>query len=217
MSNLFKKFAGDISQDFAQALSEPESLIAKGDVIKDDKSTTVVRFDWQGQQYILKRFNARSFGHSVKRALRQTRASVCWNMSHIFSTAGIHVAQPLAMLECRMGPFKGNSYFISAYVVGDELLHWLPKQVEQTQQQVTQKIRDLFTIFANNQLTHGDMKATNLLWSDQQIVVIDLDVAKQHLNSLFFTRSHSRDKRRFCRNGELFAAMLTAKQKSISA
>lgn len=211
MSIWFKKFADNVSKDLAQALSQPEVLIEKGEIIKDDKSTTVVRFDWQGQQFILKRFNARGIGHSVKRALRQTRASVCWNMSHIFSMLGIHVAQPVAMLEKRIGPFKGSSYFISAYVDGDELLNWLPSQSEQTQHQVTQKIRDLFVIFSNNQLSHGDMKATNLLWSQQQIVVIDLDVAKQHLNSFLFTRSHLRDKRRFCRNGELFADMLSTK------
>ena len=52
------------------------------------------------------------------------------------------------------------------------------------------------------------MKATNLLWSNQQITLIDLDVAKQHGSKLLFDRAHARDKRRFGRNGALFEAML---------
>ncbi len=210
------KFADDISKDFAEALSQPEALIAQGELIKDDKSTTVVRFEWQGEQYILKRFNARSLGHSIKRALRQTRASVCWHMSKVFSAADINVAQPIAMLEKRLGFFKGTSYFVSTQVEGDELLNWLPQQSEQIQSEVKQEIRKLFTNFAKNQLTHGDMKATNLLWSHKQIVVIDLDTATQHKTSLLFVRSHARDKRRFCRNGKLFAEMLAITKKNMS-
>lgn len=217
MSTWFKKFADDVSKDFAKTLSQPEILIAQGELIKDDKSTTVVRFEWQGQRYILKRFNARSVGHTIKRALRQTRASVCWYMSNAFSSAGVNVAQPIAMLEKRIGFLKGTSYFISANVEGEEILHWLPQQSEHIQYEVQQKIRELFAIFATNQLTHGDMKATNLLWSHQEVVVIDLDVATQHRTSFLFARAHARDKRRFCRNGELFAEMLAISEKNISA
>lgn len=203
------KFADNISKDFVDLLSHPEDIVKQGEIIKDDKSTTVVRFQWQGKFYILKRFNARNKGHAIKRSLRKTRARNCWQMSHIFPRHGISVAEPVAMLEKRVGFLKADSYFISAQIEGHELLHWLPNQTKAIQASTEQQVRNMFAVFAKNRLSHGDMKATNLLWFDHKVVVIDLDTAKQHVNSVFFARAHARDKRRFSRNGQLFANMLS--------
>ena len=208
MSTWFNIFSDHVSGEFSEILKQPEKLIQSGDVLKDDKSTTVVSFSWNEQKYILKRFNARSFGHSIKRALRKTRARVCWDMSREFTRAGIHVAAPVAMLERRIGFFKMDAYFIVEHIEGAELLEWLPQQEKALIKQVTLQIQELFTILLNNHLSHGDMKATNLLWSDHKVVVIDLDAAKSHRFSALFQRSHKRDKRRFIRNGSLFSEML---------
>ncbi|MGH1426579.1 MAG: lipopolysaccharide kinase InaA family protein [Arenicella sp.] len=208
MSTWFNVFGENVSREFSEVLMQPEDLIRSGHVLKDDKSTTVVSFSWKGQRYILKRFNARSFGHAIKRALRKTRASVCWDMSREFARAGIHVATPIAMLERRLGVFRMDAYFVSEHVEGEELLQWLPQQAKPMVEQVTLQIQELFSILLDKHLSHGDMKATNLLWSDHRVVVIDLDAAKSHRFPVFFQRSHKRDRRRFMRNGELFSKML---------
>lgn len=211
MSCWFNKFADDISKEFIDVLSDPELLIKQGQVIKDDRSTTVVRFQWQEQFYILKRFNARNKVHTVKRFFRQSRAINCWKMSNTFSRFGVSVAKPIAMLEKRIGFIKLNSYFVCQEVDGVELLDWLPKQSLQTQSLVRKELSKIFISFENNRLSHGDMKATNLLWtekSEKRIVTIDLDTAKQHSIDLLFKRAHARDKRRFSRNGPIFADML---------
>jgi len=210
MAFWFTQFADNISHDFIDLLSRPEEIVNQGDVIKDDKSTTVVRFQWQGKFYILKRFNARNKGHAVKRSLRKTRARNCWQISQVFSSYGISVAKPVAMLEKRVSFLKSDSYFISEQIEGHELLQWLPNQTPQTKNMVEQQVRKMFAVFEKNRLSHGDMKATNLLWSDQKIVLIDLDVAKQHTNGVLFTRAHARDKRRFSRNGAFFSNALSA-------
>jgi len=49
-------------------------------------------------------------------------------------------------------------------------------------------------------LSHGDMKATNIKILDQQPVLIDLDSMQQHKCAWFFRRKHARDLKRFMRN-----------------
>ena len=203
-----KQFADSVSKEFSEVLSSPVELIEKSEIIKDDKSTTVGKFEWQDKQYIIKRFNARNKGHAVKRSLRRSRANNCWHMSIIFMKCGIAVAKPIAMLERRAAFLKADSFFISEYINGVEILDWLPKQETSMRSTVKEQVTEIFNIFAKNRLSHGDMKATNLLWSGQKIALIDLDVAKQHSNSILFARAHARDKRRFKRNGDLFANML---------
>jgi len=112
-------------------------------------------------------------------------------------------------LMCLLGCLKLDSFFICEYIEGSELLEWLPSQCEAEIERVTQQIRHIFDIFSQNRLSHGDMKATNLLRSGDEIFLIDLDVAKQHHSHLAFLKANKRDKKRFCRNGELFNDMLS--------
>ncbi len=202
-------FSDQIPDEFkAQLLADVDGLMQAGTVLKDDGATTVVKIAVAENNYIVKRYNARSLGHAVKRSLRQSRAERCWQMSTEFQHVGLTVAEPIAMLERRFGPFCGNAYFVSACVDGVELLEWLPQQQEPVQQQVAAEIRQLFSTFLQHRLSHGDMKATNLLWSDQKIVLIDLDAACVHRFSVLARRGYLRDVRRFIRNGECFAEIL---------
>ena len=206
----YKKVAKNVSEEFVDLLSKPEQLLQQSEILKDDKSTTVGKFAWQKKQYIIKRFNARNKGHAVKRSMRRSRASNCWHISQTFINCGLSVAKPIAMLEHRILFFKAKSFFISEYVDGAEILDWLPEQDTAMRAKVKQKVIEIFAIFNANRLSHGDMKATNLLWSGEQIVLIDLDVAKQHSTRILFARAHMRDKRRFIRNGALFAKIINS-------
>jgi len=212
MTNWYQQFSPNVSSEFKEILLNPEELIRQGEIVKNDKSTTVVSFDFENQSYILKRFNARSKGHAVKRALRRTRAKNCWQMSSIFSESGINVAEPIALLEARHGLIKANSYFICIKLEGVELLDWLPKQQDEIQSNVANQVQKIFSIFKQKKLSHGDMKASNLMWSEeyQAVFMIDLDAAKYHRNPLFFNRAYRRDKRRFSRNGKVFEQIVAA-------
>lgn len=209
-SSLYSRFSEHVDDECKHILNEPELLIQQGFVIKDDKSTTVVKVELNGRYYIVKRFNARDYGHRLKRALRKTRAKCCWEMSHEFSNAGLMLPKPIAMFERQYGVFKGESYFISEFIDGQELLTWLPEQKQAMIKQASKKIQKMFATFYQNRLSHGDMKATNLLWSQGDIFLIDLDVSRKHFFQLTFKRAHARDKRRFCRNGDLFEQVLCA-------
>ena len=49
-------------------------------------------------------------------------------------------------------------------------------------------------------ISHGDLKATNLLWDQGRIVLIDLDAMVQHRSVRQHARAWQRDRSRLLRN-----------------
>ena len=172
------------------------SIIERGDVLKHDQTTTVARHN----DLIVKRYNPRSDLHKLKRAFRRSRACRCWAMSYAFNRAGLNVARPLMMYERRVGPIRTDAYFVSENLVGDELLGALPTMHAQQQQQVLNAVRLAFAQMRKHRLTHGDMKASNLLWANDKLFFIDLDAATQHKTKASWQLSHRKDVRRFMKN-----------------
>ena len=58
----------------------------------------------------------------------------------------------------------------------------------------------LFATLHRLKISHGDLKATNLLWQDGKIIVIDLDALRQHNSTSGYARAWRRDRARLLRN-----------------
>lgn len=169
--------------------------------LKDDRTTTVVKYQTANRSYIIKRYNPRNFWHKLKRALRTSRARRCWKMSFEFRDAGLNVSPPVLMLENRFGPLRRDAFFVNEFLAGDELLEALPSMSDAEKRQVKHAILLAFKKLASARISHGDMKASNLLWVDEKLYFIDLDAAQKHgAWSLLFNKKHRRDKRRFLKN-----------------
>lgn len=177
-------------------------------IFKHDKTTTVARWEVSSQRLILKRFNARSDAHKVKRALRRSRARGCWLMSYEFQRLGLNVPEPVLMYEPRVGPLRGNSYFANLYLPGDILLTSLPKMPESQQIKVADEIGEAFETMRINKLTHGDLKASNLIWMDDKLYFIDLDAATYHATSLSWRATHTSQRARFLKNWDGLPAVM---------
>jgi len=67
-------------------------------------------------------------------------------------------------------------------------------------EQVVVQIHDAFSKMREAKVTHGDMKATNLMWVNEQLYFIDLDASKCHCSDLSFARANNKDKKRFMKN-----------------
>ncbi|MBX2847871.1 MAG: hypothetical protein KTR16_06110 [Acidiferrobacterales bacterium] len=167
---------------------------------KHDQTTTVAQVSIDGFEVVLKRYNPRSLLHKFKRALRQTRARRCWQMSYVFAESGLNVARPIFMFERRFFFLRGNAYFATKYLDGAELLQILPKMDREQQLEVVMALRDAMKVMRQNKISHGDMKASNLLWVDNQLFFIDLDGARYHRTFISWQRSNKRDRRRFLKN-----------------
>ena len=172
-------------------------------VLKDDRTTSVVKLEnsKNGASFVLKRYNARNRWHTIKRALRQSRASLCWNMSFEFMRVGLNVSEPLMMYEDRFYGLCKDAYFANRLLIGDELLSKLPAMNKAEQASVRSAVLAAFKVLKQARISHGDMKATNLLWVEGALFFIDLDAARKHpWWSLTWRKAHAKDKKRFLKN-----------------
>lgn len=169
--------------------------------IKDDRTTTLYKVKSEIGDLIVKRYNTKNLWHLLRRNFQTSRAVNCLKMARTFKSRGIKVAEPIAVIESRFGPFSGRSWYVSRFVDSIMLADYLGVENWTVPLQAVQgKLQALFNIFLNAELSHGDMKATNLLVCNDGLVVIDLDLAKQHRWRHFHQIALRRDKARFLKN-----------------
>lgn len=167
---------------------------------KHDQTTTVAKVVIGESSFVLKRYNPRSFLHKIKRALRRSRADRCWQMSYAFARAGLNIAPPVFMYEERFFLVRKYAYFANQLLLGDELLKSLPRMQKSDQLKVMEACKEAMKLMRKHKITHGDMKASNLLWVNDRLFFIDLDGARQHRSTLSWARSNKRDRKRFLKN-----------------
>lgn len=185
----------------------PDRLIDEGQMLKDGDRCTVVRVDHsnahQQRDYVLKRFNLRGAIHTLLHSCMKTRARNCWQRGRILIDNGIRTPFPLAFLEHQVGPLKTRSYVLTQYVAGTPLLDFVAKNrvPDNTLRTLATEFAHIWHRFEANQITHGDMKATNFLVTpDLRLFVIDLDAMQQRRSKHRFQRHHRKDWDRFMKN-----------------
>ena len=192
------------SAEMLEFLSDPDASLQHAGTryLKQGNTCTLWITPVDGRKLVIKRYNIKNLSHKLGRALRHTRAAVSWMNAHRLWMYGILTARPVALLEERFGPLRGRAWYISEFVAGDTAASLCAqsgvaeKQVATAVQQVTALLAQL----ALSRLSHGDMKATNFILSQQGAVVIDLDAMQRHKTVESFSRAQRRDLLRFMRN-----------------
>lgn len=190
--------------EFRELITDPDRLpeSAKRRIIKDGNTCTLTEVGFDSREFVCKRYNIKNIWHALNRALRPTRASQSWRNAHRLMMYRIATARPVALIEQRFGPFRGKAWFIMQAVPGPHLSKYVIDSSISGQERmvvVEQFIRFL-QIMCREQFSHGDMKATNFIIHDGQLVVVDLDSLRGHQKYSDFERAFRRDLRRFFRN-----------------
>ncbi|NND01008.1 MAG: serine/threonine protein kinase, partial [Gammaproteobacteria bacterium] len=68
------------------------------------------------------------------------------------------------------------------------------------QAEVVSALQGIFASMREHRLSHGDMKASNLLWLDNQLFLIDLDASRKHRTTLGWRLANHKDRKRFLKN-----------------
>jgi tRNA A-37 threonylcarbamoyl transferase component Bud32 len=181
-------------------IADIDALVEQGEKIKDGNSATVVLTELGGRQVVIKRYNMKSLWHFIKRCWRPSRAANAWRQGNLMNLLGIPTPSVLGFVEQRFGPLRKRAYLISEYVEHASELSQVyadegPKEPELKQ------IRHIFTLMREYRLSHGDMKASNLLLTQNgQVELIDLDAMQEHRYDWTFERAFARDQQRFMKN-----------------
>jgi tRNA A-37 threonylcarbamoyl transferase component Bud32 len=184
-----------------QLMAEPEVAFGQAEFLKRGNTATVVKVAGEGDDWVLKRYNIKNFWHGLSRCLRPSRAWISWQSAHRFELLGIATAKPLAMRENRSGPFRREAYLVCQCLNGDDLQAWLLKQKDsQVPHWLSQQVVRLFDILWHSHVSHGDMKATNFIVTNEGVQLIDLDAVAWHSSDRSFIKAFRQDLQRFMAN-----------------
>ncbi len=181
-------------------IADPDRWLEAGTPLKRGRTATLARIEATGRQLVIKRYNIKSAGHALSRCWRPSRAWHSWLAGHRLRFLGIATPRPLALVERRLGPLRGKAWLITEHCPGTNLVDLLAHRLDTPPADVVAALGRLFAQLAAARISHGDLKATNLLWHDGEISLVDLDAMRAHRGTAGFARAWRRDRARLLRN-----------------
>ena len=196
------------SPNLRDFLEHPDQDLKKfgGSRIKGDETTTttvdLVSDLVEECPIYIKRYNTKNAWHALRRTVRRSRAENCWIYADILQNLGVAIAPPVAFIQEYLGTgLKGGSWYLSKYM-GPYCLDHLPIiDDEAVRVRVMEQIVEIMAILRNHHISHGDMKATNLLLAaGNRVVLLDLDAMKEHFTADRARTGINKDMVRFLQN-----------------
>jgi serine/threonine-protein kinase RIO1 len=134
---------------------------------------------------------------------------------------GIATARPLALLERRWGPIRRRAYFITAHVAGEPLAAIVARHRDDPDRLAAcaERLVQLLERLRRLRLSHGDFKASNLIWTEEALYLLDLDGMRKHARWPGFQRAFRKDVQRLLANWPqetAFGSLLKARLKEIA-
>ena len=195
------------------ALSDP-----KCQIIKNDNTTTVGLFFRDRYKFVIKRYNTKNAWHRLRRTVRSSRAENCWHFTRTLRNLDISVAPAVAWIQEIQVGLKGRSWFVSEFVEGMSCLDHFkgdvsPEVIEKTLGEIVEILCKL----RHEQISHGDLKASNILLSSRGPILIELDVMRQHMTESTYQQAARKDINRFLRHWQDNPDLLATAQQLLSA
>jgi hypothetical protein len=189
------------SAEFKQLIHNPDTFMQSGQCLKNGDSTTVTRVQLAAEQLVIKRYNIINHWHAVRRAFRPSRAAHCWHNAHVLNHYQLHTPNPVAMIEYRWGLIRRKAYYVMRFEPGESGLSTISNAcIEQRERLLIDLQNDMQTMYTHN-ISHGDLKANNLLWTDQWgWSWLDLDGMRQYRFRFRFLKAWRKDMRRWLKN-----------------
>ncbi|WP_424947578.1 lipopolysaccharide kinase InaA family protein [Candidatus Spongiihabitans sp.] len=153
---------------------------------------------------IIKRYNRKTIVRGLRYCLRTSKARIAWRNAHLLKISGIKTPGAIAFVEKRWGPFLLGSYFVCAFnqfpTAAQKYQHQPPNELELSW------LVALLEKMRRARIYHGNLNAHNLLVTEQDIALIDLDQTQDFSAPIrskipgalrIFIHKHRKDRRRF--------------------
>ncbi|MGD9152909.1 MAG: lipopolysaccharide kinase InaA family protein [Gammaproteobacteria bacterium] len=159
--------------DFKHILHNIETYMQQGKVLKSDVTTTLIKIKSKDKNIVIKRFNTKNLWHRIKRSLRRSRASRCWENAHRLLFHKIATPQPLAMIEKKSWWLRKKTYYLMEYIDGIPLDIYLNNN--NNQNYYINKLINIFKFFKQQHIRYRDPKTMHFLVANHDLYVLDLD------------------------------------------
>ena len=180
-------------------IEQIDALMDEGQILKKGKTCYVSHLMWNGKDVVVKRYNHKGFIHSLRHTIKKSRACKGWLHTHRLEALNITTPRPLAYIEHRRGLLIWKSYLVTEYVEGQKLYSFLRDDniTEQRRLNEIQRVMKLLDKLWKYRITHGDLKHTNILITDNGLILTDLDGMKVHKWTWIYKHRRRKDLRRF--------------------
>ncbi|MFT6092613.1 MAG: tRNA A-37 threonylcarbamoyl transferase component Bud32 [Pseudohongiellaceae bacterium] len=188
--------------DLATFIKNPDSYVKQDQMLKDGHTTTVVQASIGGIAMVLKRYNIVGVLQSIKHLFVESRAHRCWRNASMLGLLGIHTPRAYLFLEERFyWAFQRRSYFLTEKIQANNVLLQLEDANEKVDEaKLIAAFANLFEIMYSYQISHGDMKATNFIFQEDKLYVLDLDAMQRHRFKWWSRKRSMSDIKRFEKN-----------------
>jgi len=195
-------------KDFCQGtdplgfIEQVDSLMDKGQILKNGDTCYVSRLTWNGMDVVVKRYNHKGFFHSLRHTAKKSRAYRGWLHTHRLGILDMAAPKGLAYIENYKGFLVWKSYIVTEYIRGQKLYDFLRNKVvtQEQRSKVTLQIKDLLDKLGKHRISHGDLKHTNILITKDGPILTDLDGMKVHKFNWIYQRYRAKDRARLLKN-----------------
>lgn len=185
-----------------QLFNDPEAWVeGKAEhLLKRGGSSTIAVVRADGRQYAIKRYARNGWWPLLKSWFRSSRAARSWANAHRLRLYDINTAAPVALIE--RGWLRRRDYLVTEYVEGELLSAYLAsrQRSDADKREVAERLMRMLAQLAEHRISHGDLKATNIVVAGQTPYLQDLDAMIQHRSATFFARRFRADLARFMEN-----------------
>ncbi len=194
-----------LPDDLAEALwRAPHSVITQGETLRKVGARSTVRLRWRNQHFVVKHYVEPTLRHALKQNIVRSRARSTWLAAQKLADAGIATPRPVACVENRCGPFRGDSYLMYPYLEGQTLRSFLGGD-EESGRPLVEAIRDQLVEFwcrlRDMRVSLADSNLKNFIVGEAgRLFVIDVDKVRFHRVAFVALRHHQRAWRQFARS-----------------
>jgi len=193
------------SPGIQQLISTPAALLntASAKSMKQGNTATLASVRIDGKDIVIKHYRVKGILHGLRKACLRSRAETSWINAHRLQRYGIRTAQPVALIMNTVGPFRLDSFFITEHVPGPNAAVFFNSTTISLADKTAaaHHLSELLRRLAENRLHHGDLKATNIIISGLEPVLLDLDSMQQYgSDTKKFRHVFKKDLERFKRN-----------------
>lgn len=191
------------SHEFGLFVKNPDSFIERGKILKNGNSATVAEVSIAGRTYVLKRYNIKKFAHGLRSLFGSGRAYKSWRNASVLEMLGVSTPHPYVFMEHRiLWIFRRRSYFLSERIEADHLTVNIASEAADNiaPDELLAAFQQLLEIMHDYKISHGDMKASNFIYTNKLLYVLDLDSMQRHKMTLRFHNRFAKDLARFRKN-----------------
>ncbi|RDE18753.1 hypothetical protein DV711_14115 [Motiliproteus coralliicola] len=168
---------------------------SKVNFLKDDHSTSVIKIEVDGKNFIARRDNPGSWLRFTRRLFKKSRSMKTWNKAHWLNKNELKTIIPCAVVEDYIFFIRASSFIITECIDGDTFKSYLADPAVSTDSkfQMSSRVISLINHWHSIGINHGDPKGPNIIVDNDDVILIDIEDATASRTKLRKRRAFAKD------------------------